>query len=168
MQIREFCTVFLRIKQSKKFKVEIMTNKEIVAKWFDAAWTVKGYCPDTLRELAAPNIEFFYPLQGTKKGIEEIIACHDMYRKSIPDMDFDVVGDVIAEGKYVVGRWIGGGTFSGEAFDSGKFGMLPANTGKKVRYTGITIFVVENGKIVEEKGEEQALDVLLELGLVKA
>jgi len=142
-------------------------NSKVVEEWFTAAWTVKGYCPDKLRKLAAENIEFYYPLQGAKKGIEEIIACHNMYRKSIPDMDFEVVGDVIAQGKYVVGKWIGGGTFSGEAFDSGKFGVVPANSGKKVRYTGITIFVVENGKIVEEKGEEQALDVLLELGLVK-
>ena len=82
-------------------------------------------------------------------------------------MDFKVVGDIISQGKYVVGKWIGGGTFAGEAFDSGKFGVVPANSGKKVCYSGITIFVVENGKIVEEKGEEQALDVLLELGLVK-
>ena len=142
-------------------------NVKVVGEWFEAAWTVKGYCPDTLRKLAADNIEFYYPLQGAKKGIEEIIACHDTYRRSIPDMDFEVVGDIIAQGKYVVGRWIGGGTFAGEAFDAGQFGTLPASTGKKVRYTGTTVFVVENGKIVEEKGEEQALEVLLELGLVK-
>ena len=142
-------------------------NVMIVQKWFEAAWTVKGYAPDTLRKLAAENIEFYYPLQGAKKGVEEIIACHETYRKSIPDMDFEVIGDIIAQGKYVVGRWIGGGTFCGAEFDSGNFGVVPANSGKKVRYTGITIFVVENGKIVEEKGEEQALDVLLELGLVK-
>ncbi|MDR2826128.1 MAG: ester cyclase [Deltaproteobacteria bacterium] len=145
----------------------ITENIKVVEEWFQAAWTVKGYCPNTLRKLAADNIEFYYPLQGAKKGIDEIIACHDMYRRSIPDMDFAVVGDVIAQEKYVVGKWIGGGTLSGVALDSGKFGVVPANSGKKICYTGITIFVVENGKIVEEKGEEQALDVLLALGLVK-
>lgn len=145
-----------------------MNNIEVVQKWFEAAWTVKGYNPDILRQLAAENIQFYYPLQGKKNGIEEIIACHETYRKSIPNMDFEVVGDIIAQGKYVVGRWIGGGTFSGVAFDSEKFGVLPGNTGKKVRYTGTTVFVVENGKIVKEEGEEQALEVLLELGLVKA
>jgi predicted ester cyclase len=34
---------------------------------------------------------------------------------------------------------------------SGK-GSLPANTGRKMRFTGITILKVVNGKIVEENG----------------
>jgi predicted ester cyclase len=47
-------------------------------------------------------------------------------------------------------------------------GALPANTGKSMRFTGITILKVENGQITEEIGLDDGVTVLQQLGLVKA
>ncbi len=67
--------------------------------------------------------------------------------------------DEIAEGDQVVVRWKMQGTHIGELS-----GIPP--TGKHVKWTGITIYRIINGKVVEEKGEEDALGVLQQLGVV--
>jgi predicted ester cyclase len=75
---------------------------------------------------------------------------------------------LIASGPYVVGRWIGGGTHKGVAFDDLAVGALPeSNTGKEMRFSGMTIFTLKDGKIVDETGEEGALTALQQLGLVQ-
>jgi predicted ester cyclase len=74
---------------------------------------------------------------------------------------------LIASGPYVVGRWIGGGTHTGDAFYDLAVGALDKpNTGKKMYFSGITIFTLRDGKIVDETGEEGALTALKNLGLV--
>ena len=74
---------------------------------------------------------------------------------------------MIAEGDYVVGRWDGGGTHTGPAFGDLPVGALPANSGRKMKFTGTTVFKIVDGKIVEEIGEEGALTALQQLGLVQ-
>lgn len=67
----------------------------------------------------------------------------------------------------MVGRWIGGGTHSGVAFDNLAVGALDKpNTGRKVHFSGITIFTLKEGKIVDETSEEGALTALQQLELV--
>lgn len=88
--------------------------------------------------------------------------------KAFPDISFHAYQHpLIASGPYVVGRWIGGGTHAGVAFDDLAVGALTAsNTGKKMFFSGTTIFTLRDGKIVDETGEEGALTALQNLGLV--
>ena len=68
----------------------------------------------------------------------------------------------------MVGRWIGGGTHTGVAFRDLAVGALEkANTGKKMYFSGTTIFTLKDGLIVDETGEEGALTALQQLGLVQ-
>ena len=46
-------------------------------------------------------------------------------------------------------------------------GSLPPNSGKTMRFTGITILKVENGLITEELGLDDGVAVLQQLALVK-
>jgi hypothetical protein len=46
-------------------------------------------------------------------------------------------------------------------------GSLPAKSGRKMKFTGATVFKLKDGKIVEEIGEEGALTALQQLGLVQ-
>jgi hypothetical protein len=39
------------------------------------------------------------------------------FRSAFPDLNFWGTADLIAEGDYVVGRWEGGGTHTGPAFN---------------------------------------------------
>jgi predicted ester cyclase len=68
--------------------------------------------------------------------------------------------DLIAEDDYVVGQWEGGGTHTGPAFGDFIQGSLPAETGRKMRFTGITILKVVNGKIVEDNGLDDGATAL--------
>ncbi|KIN05283.1 hypothetical protein OIDMADRAFT_192980, partial [Oidiodendron maius Zn] len=73
----------------------------------------------------------------------------------------------IAEGEYIVGRWISGGKHTGCAFDDLAVGKLSQlNTGKEIYFSATTSFTPNDGKFVDVKGEEGALTALQQLGLV--
>ena len=75
------------------------------------------------------------------------------FRAAFPDLAFGGTADLIAEGDYVVGQWIGGGTHTGDPMTDLPMGGLPEpSTGKTMRFTGTTILKVENGLITEEVG----------------
>ena len=82
--------------------------------------------------------------------------------------EFWGAADLIAEGDYVVGRWAGGGTHTGPAFGDFLMGSLPANTGRKMHFTGTTVLRLRNGKIIEEVGLDDGVAALQQLGLIRA
>ena len=92
----------------------------------------------------------------------------DAFRAAFPDLGFEGTADLIAEGDYVVGQWIGGGTQTGDAFDDLPIGSLTAGTGKAMRFTGVTILKVENRLITEELGLDDGVTALQQLGLITA
>lgn len=142
-------------------------NKAIVAHWFEKFW---GNPADlsVVDELGAPDILVHYPMHGPIRGRGAVKKMMAEFRAAFPDLNFWGVGDLIAEGNYVVGRWDGGGTHTGPAFEALPMGSLPAQSGRKMLFTGTTVFRIENGKIVEEIGEENALTALQQLGLCPA
>jgi SnoaL-like polyketide cyclase len=66
-----------------------------------------------------------------------------------------------------VGRWEGGGTHTGPAFKDFLAGSLPANTGRKMHFTGMTVLRLLNGKIVEEIGLDDGVTALTQVGLLR-
>lgn len=48
-----------------------------------------------------------------------------------------------------------------------QYPLHPANSGKTIRFTGMTIFRIVGGKILEEIGEEDALKAGLQLDVVR-
>ena len=54
------------------------------------------------------------------------------FRAAFPSLAFGGTADLIAEGDYVVGQWVGGGTQTGDAFDDMPIGKLDAATGKSM------------------------------------
>jgi len=113
-------------------------NKAIVGRWFTKFW---GETCDLgiVDELAAPDMLLQYSLHEPRRGREDIKAFMTHFRKAFPDLNFWGAADLIAEGDYVVGRWEGGGTHTGPAFGDFLAGSLPANTGRKMRFTGTTV-----------------------------
>jgi hypothetical protein len=65
----------------------------------------------------------------------------------------------------VIGQWESGGTHTGPAFSGLPVDRLPANSGAKTHFTGITILKVENGLIVQEKGLD-GVTMLQQAGLI--
>jgi predicted ester cyclase len=147
--------------------MSIEDNKAIVGRWFTEFWGA-DFNPAVIDELAAPGIRFEYSLHAPCRGRDEVRAFATAFRAAFPDLAFGGTADLIAEGDYVVGQWIGGGTHTGEAFGDMPIGSLPAATGKKMRFTGTTVLKVENGLITEEIGLDDGVTVLRQLGLITA
>jgi len=93
------------------------------------------------------------PLQG-REGARAFAAS---LRQSFPDLHLDIE-DVVAEGDRVVLRWTARGTHRG-AF----LGVPP--TGAAVRFTGIDIVRIADGRIQEGWAEESNLATLGQLGV---
>jgi predicted ester cyclase len=146
--------------------MSIEDNKAVVGRWFTEFWGA-DFNPRIIDELADPDIRFEYSLHAPCRGRDEVRAFATTFRAAFPDLAFGGRADLIAEGDYVVGQWIGGGTHTGDAFDDMPIGALSANTGKTMRFTGISILKVENGLITEELGLDDGVTVLQQLGLIK-
>jgi predicted ester cyclase len=142
-------------------------NKAIVGRWFTEFWG-EDFNPAVIDELAAPDIRFEYSLHAPCRGRDEVRAFATKFRAAFPDLAFGGTADLIAEGDYVVGQWVGGGTQTGAAFADMPIGELPAATGKTMRFTGTTILKIENGLIAEEVGLDDGVTVLQQLGLITA
>lgn len=147
--------------------MSVEENKAIVGRWFTEFWG-KDFNPAVVDELAAPDIRFEYSLHAPLRGRDAVREFAAAFRAAFPDLGFEGTADLIAEGDYVVGQWIGGGTQSGDAFDDMPIGSLPAGTGKAMRFTGVTILKVENGLITEELGLDDGVTALQQLDLITA
>ena len=142
-------------------------NKEIVGRWFTEFWG-NPWNPKVIDELAAPDILLQYSLHEPRRGRDDVRDFMTGFRAAFPDLAFGGAADLIAEGDYVVGRWIGGGTHTGPAFDDFLVGALPAASGRKMRFTGTTVIRVEDGRIAEEVGLDDGVTALTQLGLLRA
>jgi len=130
-------------------------NKAIVRRFFQV-WG-KGDL-GVIDELASPELSVYYPtFPQTIKGGEAFKTFLKEFRSAITDPNLDEEEE-IAEGDKVVISW----SFSGT--HQGTLGGIPP-TGKKVNWTGITIYRIADGKVIEEKGEEDSL-ALMRHGLI--
>ena len=141
-------------------------NKAIVGRWFTDFWGEKCNL-GVVDELGAPDMLLQYSLHAPRRGRDDIKAFMSDFRKAFPDLNFWGTADLIAKDDYVVGRWEGGGTHTGPAFADFLMGALPVATGRKMRFTGITVLRVRNGKILEEVGLDDGVTALMQLGLLK-
>jgi predicted ester cyclase len=82
------------------------------------------------------------------EGIEGIQQSLALYTELFPDRRFEVV-DQVADGDRVASRWR----------------MTGSYRGRKVELTGITISRIEDGKIAEDWGHTDSLELLRGLGL---
>src|SRR5436190_17037132 len=86
----------------------------------------------------------YHGLEGVRQSVE-------LYRSIFPDLEIRVEEQVV-EGDRVASRWIARGT----------------NRGRRVEMRGITISRFEDGKIVEDWGYSDTLDLLRQLGPLRA
>jgi predicted ester cyclase len=144
----------------------IHENKAIVGRWFAEFWG-NPWNPAIIDELAAPDMLLQYSLHAPRKGRDGVRAFMHGFRAAFPDLGFAGAADLIAEGDYVVGRWVGGGSHTGPAFDDFLAGSLPAATGRRMHFTGTTVIKVVDGRIAEEIGLDDGVTALTQLGLIR-
>ena len=140
-------------------------NEALVGRWFTEFWG-KTYNPAVIDELAGPDMLLKYSLHEPRHGREDIKAFMHGFREAFPDLNFWGTAPLLADGDYVIGQWEGGGTHRGPAFNDFLAGSLPAASGRKIHFTGITILRLKDGKIVEERGLDDGVAALTQLGLL--
>jgi predicted ester cyclase len=141
-------------------------NKAIVARWFAGFWG-NPWNPEIVDELAAADMLLHYSLHEPRRGREEVRRFISGFREAFPDLKFWGTAELIAEGDKVVGRWEGGGTHTGPAFNDFIEGSLPARSGRKMHFTGTTVLRVQDGRILEEIGLDDGATALQQLGILK-
>jgi predicted ester cyclase len=117
---------------------------------------------DTLEEVLAADFTAHNMLPGLPPGIEGVHALHQGTMATWPDLHV-TTEQLIAEGDTVIERWTQTQTHTGAAV----FGV-PASSGKKIRTTGISIYRIAGGKIVEHRAEMDFLGVMVQLGALPA
>lgn len=128
-------------------------NLALVERWTTEVWV--GQDLAVLEEIASPDILHHggafpdaHGLEAVKEGIQNQLA-------AFPDMDL-TVDQSFAEEDLVVVRWSGTGTNEGEFI-----GLAP--TGQETTMSGINIYRVNCGQIVESWSEISGLSLLRQI-----
>ncbi len=111
---------------------------------------------DRLSEFLAPD---YVAHSSGRAGIEHAREHLLMFHHCYPDMVVTVEGQV-AE-RDIVATW-----YTMRATHLGAFGGVPA-TGKRITLRGVNVQRIRNGRITEQWGGSNALEALLELGVVR-
>jgi steroid delta-isomerase-like uncharacterized protein len=130
-------------------------NIMLVHRFFEELWN-QGNLDAADELLASGHVHHFSDedIIGPE-GLKSLVT---WLRTAFPD-NHTSIDDVVAEGDKVVVRFTNRGTHQGE-------GMGIPPTGKRVVYTGIDIFRIEDGRIVERWGEVDGLGLGQQLGTV--
>ena len=102
-------------------------------------------------------------IDHTLRGLDNFKKFETDFIKGFPDYH-ETIEDIIAEGDKVWVHFKVTGTHTGEW---NFFGITLAPTGKKVTYTGVGIWRIVDGKIVERKSVRDMLDFFRQIGIIK-
>ena len=136
--------------------MSIEENKAVARRWMEEIWQKAS--PAAMDELLASNFVFNYASPGVKPDREGYKQSVNGFFVGFPDVQF-TTEDMVAEGDKVAVHWTGRCTHKGEYM-----GVAP--TGKQVTWRGISIIRIEGGKIVEEVGYMNMLELMGQLGVV--
>ena len=127
-------------------------NKAIVRRWIES---YNKHNLDSFDEFIAPDyIDHIH--HGGPEGVKQVF---NMAFKAFPDWH-ETIEDIIAEGDKVWVRLTYTGTHTGEFR-----GLAP--TGKKITTTGLMIYRIVNGKLVEGWDLSDYLALLKQIGAIE-
>jgi steroid delta-isomerase-like uncharacterized protein len=131
-------------------------NKALVRRYAEEVLNQSNL--DLFDEIFAPDFVQYGADPDQVSGVEDLRQFFIMLRSGFPDFQVTIEDLFAAEGDKVVLRFTFRGTHQG-AF----MGVAP--TGKQVTMTGIDIFRIADGKIVELWNEEDVLGMMQQLGM---
>lgn len=134
-------------------------NKVLIRRWFDEVWN-QGR-EDLIEQLRAPDTVATGLGEGNQqsRGHGPFKAFYGNLRGTFPDLHV-TVEDLIAEGDRVCVRLAFDGTHMGNA--------LASATGRKVRFGGMVIARIADGRIVEAWNNLDQLGLLRQIGALPA
>jgi steroid delta-isomerase-like uncharacterized protein len=135
--------------------MSIEANKALIRRFNEEVWN-KGNL-DVVNEIFAEDYARHDLRPGNPpagpEGQKRIAAD---FRAAFPDLHSSI-DLILAEGNMVMTRWTAEGT------NTGQWGRI-APTGKRVRFSGVNIFRIENGRVVELWNHRDDLGLMQQLG----
>jgi predicted ester cyclase len=141
-----------------RLKMALEENKKLVSLIADEIWNEGKLtvCDDIMHVDAKYHGPHMPDGTGTRENWKQAIA---MYRNVFPDSHV-TYEELIANDDTVVGRWSATGTHKG------KLPGIEQITGKQIAISGITIYRIANGKIIEAWEQLDLLGMWLQLGVI--
>ena len=134
------------------------TNKAIARRVFEEVFNAGNL--DLIDELASADVVIHYGGAEPVRGLDSYKRAFSASQPAFPDMHF-AIEDLIAEGDRVVTRWTMRATHRGEYLGI-------AATGQQVAETGVSIYRIVGGKVVEGWVSSDDLGVMQQLGALPA
>lgn len=131
------------------------TNKKIVKQLIEEA-IIKGNL-DVVKDLVAEDMKDEDPFPGQPDGLEGQLFHIKTLRGAFPEQE--ITFQLYADGDTVLEEWRGKGT------NTGPFLNMPA-TNKYVDYSGVTIFVLKDNKIISRRSYSDSMKLMKQLGLI--
>ena len=132
-------------------------NKSLAFRFWEEIWNQGNL--DAADQIVSSDFLLYLPTNPEPlHGPEGLKQWATVVGTAFPDKHFSIE-DVIAEGNSVVTRWLLRGTHNGD------FMAIPP-TGKQVTMSGISIFRIADGKIVEDRAAEDTLNLLQQVGAI--
>ena len=132
-------------------------NKALVRRFIIDVWSEGNI--SLIDEIFASNFVGYTSGKITGKGPENVKKIVTRLRTAFPDIHYTIQDEIAVEDK-VVTRWVARATHKGEFM-----GIAPTN--KQITYTGMNIFRIASGKIVEEYFEYDSRIFIQQLGANK-
>ncbi len=113
---------------------------------------------EIVKELYAPDVKSYSPSGSTAPASQnDNYELTKAYFNAFPDLN-QTIEEIVAAGDKVTVRFIARGTHKGD------FQGIPA-TGSRMELSGIVIFHIKDGKIVEERQDVDSLGFMTQLGM---
>jgi predicted ester cyclase len=132
-------------------------NKDVVRRMIDEC--VNTHHADLLEQFVHPDLRMHPGTSGTApdtEGLDGLRQAFEHFRITFPDLHV-YAEQLVAEGDLVTARWTATGTHSGE------LAGIP-RTGTSVRWSGIDIYRLDDGRIVEWWRNDDFVWLLKQLG----
>ena len=146
------------MKELQKLKTQVALeeqNKDLIKNYFEEL--NKGNI-ELYNELLASDYKYYFPSNNSDpmnpKAVDDFLS---MIFQAFPDINWEIQ-EIFAKGDRVVIRLIITGTHEGE------FQGMPA-TGNKFEFSSILIYLIKDGKIIEEREEADILGLMQQLGM---
>lgn len=130
-------------------KALVRRHDDDIINQHDLSALERDLAADAIDHAAAPNAR--PGIEGARDWLTSIIAAFPDVRATIED--------IVAEGDRVVIRKVWTGTHDGPFM-----GVAP--TGKKIRFEGIVIWRIEDGKLAERWAQIDRLGLMQQLGVI--
>src|SRR5215207_538724 len=139
-------------------------NRALVRHFFEEVWN-KGSVA-VADDVFADKYTIHAVGMNVETNAEGVKHAVGSFKTTFPDFRFDLA-DLIAEGDQVAVRWSAGGTQQGEFRLPDMPVGIPA-TGKQIKWTGVTIYRIADGKRVEAWDEPDRMGMMQQLGVIPA